>query len=165
MKQLLWFISVYVHAVKAGEPFSSLRDDILYRINWPGFDADLTKLGQEDQEYSLDDSFIVTSANKESYQCSVPSKIVADVTDTKSTVTSNLAPHKLLAPLFKSGVCSYHYETYWSYEVCHGKHVRQYHEERIRTAGSKDENIVLETEDGQKVVVQRIDNSPGVYLS
>lgn len=27
-------------------------------------------------------------------------------------------------------VCSVQLESYWTYEVCHGKHVRQYHEEK-----------------------------------
>lgn len=28
------------------------------------------------------------------------------------------------------GTCSYRLESYWTYEVCHGKYIRQYHEER-----------------------------------
>uniref|UniRef100_A0A803Y394 Endoplasmic reticulum lectin n=1 Tax=Meleagris gallopavo TaxID=9103 RepID=A0A803Y394_MELGA len=33
-------------------------------------------------------------------------------------------------PLFKQSSCSYRIESYWTYEVCHGKHIRQYHEEK-----------------------------------
>uniref|UniRef100_I3JU07 Endoplasmic reticulum lectin n=1 Tax=Oreochromis niloticus TaxID=8128 RepID=I3JU07_ORENI len=40
------------------------------------------------------------------------------------------SPGELLEPLFKRSSCSYRIESYWTYEVCHGKHVRQYHEEK-----------------------------------
>ncbi|XP_075452046.1 endoplasmic reticulum lectin 1 isoform X2 [Ascaphus truei] len=39
-------------------------------------------------------------------------------------------PGDLLEPLFKQSSCSYRIESYWTYEVCHGKHIRQYHEEK-----------------------------------
>lgn len=39
-------------------------------------------------------------------------------------------PLELIEPLFVSPVCSYRVESYWTYEVCHGSHIRQYHEER-----------------------------------
>ena len=29
--------------------------------------------------------------------------------------------------------CAYRLEHYWTYELCHGKHIRQYHEERDGT--------------------------------
>uniref|UniRef100_A0A671QMM0 Endoplasmic reticulum lectin n=1 Tax=Sinocyclocheilus anshuiensis TaxID=1608454 RepID=A0A671QMM0_9TELE len=40
------------------------------------------------------------------------------------------SPAELLEPLFKQSSCSYRIESYWTYEVCHGKHVRQYHEDK-----------------------------------
>lgn len=36
----------------------------------------------------------------------------------------------VLSPIFNKPSCSYRIEAYWSYEICHGYHVRQYHEER-----------------------------------
>jgi len=35
-----------------------------------------------------------------------------------------------LEPLFTGDVCSYRIESYWTYEVCHGNYIKQYHEER-----------------------------------
>lgn len=39
-------------------------------------------------------------------------------------------PLVLLYSLINSPSCSYRIEAYWSYEICHGHYVRQYHEER-----------------------------------
>ena len=36
----------------------------------------------------------------------------------------------LLESLFVGSSCAYRAEPYWTYELCHGKHLRQYHEER-----------------------------------
>ncbi|KAF4521598.1 hypothetical protein B566_EDAN001318 [Ephemera danica] len=36
----------------------------------------------------------------------------------------------LLTPLFTQSSCSYRLESYWTYELCHGRYIRQYHEER-----------------------------------
>jgi len=35
---------------------------------------------------------------------------------------------ELMEPLFNKGACSYRLESYWTYEVCHGEYVRQYHD-------------------------------------
>ena len=36
----------------------------------------------------------------------------------------------MLEKLFVSSKCAYRLEHYWTYELCHGKSLRQYHEER-----------------------------------
>ncbi|CAG5124638.1 unnamed protein product, partial [Candidula unifasciata] len=35
---------------------------------------------------------------------------------------------ELLRPFFRENRCSYRIENYWTYELCHGKHLKQYHE-------------------------------------
>ncbi|XP_075592135.1 endoplasmic reticulum lectin 1 isoform X2 [Dermatophagoides farinae] len=35
----------------------------------------------------------------------------------------------LLKPLFTKKICSYRPENYWKYEICHGKYIRQFHED------------------------------------
>lgn len=39
-------------------------------------------------------------------------------------------PFELVSTLFSSGTCSYRIESYWTYEVCHGNYIKQFHEER-----------------------------------
>lgn len=40
-----------------------------------------------------------------------------------------ISPYQILKPLFTREVCSYRLEQYWTYELCHGRFVRQFHEE------------------------------------
>lgn len=37
---------------------------------------------------------------------------------------------ELLSSLLLKKVCAYRLESFWTYELCHGKHIRQYHEEK-----------------------------------
>lgn len=47
-----------------------------------------------------------------------------------SAINLFLGPLDLVATLFSSSACSYRIESYWTYEVCHGNYIKQYHEER-----------------------------------
>jgi len=40
------------------------------------------------------------------------------------------SPAELLKPLYSDTACSYRVESYWVYEVCHGRYVIQYHEDK-----------------------------------
>ena len=37
---------------------------------------------------------------------------------------------EILEQLFATQSCAYRLEHYWTYELCHGRYIRQYHEER-----------------------------------
>ncbi|XP_058240995.1 endoplasmic reticulum lectin 1 isoform X1 [Hemibagrus wyckioides] len=109
-------------------------DEIPFKINWPGEHFTLPDSGVL---YEEDDFLIMTTTEKEKYKCLLPSLSKGDEDEEKEY--TGPSPAALLAPLFKQSSCSYRIESYWSYEVCHGKHVRQYHEEK---------------ETGQKVNIQ-----------
>ncbi|KAI7690253.1 hypothetical protein SSS_01331 [Sarcoptes scabiei] len=73
---------------------------------------------------------ILTSENQEKYRCFIPTIIKQDETKTNSTnKNSDLNPYQLLKPLLLKKPCSYRVENYWTYEICHGKYIRQYHED------------------------------------
>lgn len=112
-----------VSANRGGYP--SFTDEIPFKINWPGTEFTLPTSGAL---YKEDDFVIMTTTEKEKYKCLLPSLSNGDDDDDKDY--SGPSPGALLEPLFKQSSCSYRIESYWTYEVCHGKHVRQYHEEK-----------------------------------
>uniref|UniRef100_A0A674B7A7 Endoplasmic reticulum lectin n=1 Tax=Salmo trutta TaxID=8032 RepID=A0A674B7A7_SALTR len=112
-----------VSANRGGSP--SFTDEIPFKINWPGAEFTLPTSGAL---YKEDDFVIMTTTEKEKYKCLLPSLSNGDGDDDK--VYAGPTPGDLLDPLFKQNSCSYRIESYWTYEVCHGKHVRQYHEEK-----------------------------------
>uniref|UniRef100_A0A673LR17 Endoplasmic reticulum lectin n=1 Tax=Sinocyclocheilus rhinocerous TaxID=307959 RepID=A0A673LR17_9TELE len=130
-----WFLGliwVGVSANRAGSPVFS--DETPFKIKWPGADFTLSTSGGL---YKEDDYVIMTTAEKEKYKCLLPSLYGNQEDDVKEY--GGLSPAELLEPLFKQSSCSYRIESYWTYEVCHGKHVRQYHEDK---------------ETGQKISIQ-----------
>nr|CAD7446825.1 unnamed protein product [Timema bartmani] len=81
------------------------------------------------QKDTLDaETLVVSSENNEKYKCLLP-QFQEKEKDTIDTY-SGPSPLQLLQPLFTQLSCSYRLESYWTYEVCHGRYVRQYHEER-----------------------------------
>ncbi|KAH9644119.1 hypothetical protein HF086_015449, partial [Spodoptera exigua] len=110
--------------------FKGFDDTILFGINWPGnqdiqhlVDGEVNKL-----ELPKKEILKVTTANKESYECRIPE--LRDKESTSIEEYDGPSPLTLLKPLFSQKICSYRLESYWSYEVCHGRYIRQYHEER-----------------------------------
>nr|CAB3243499.1 endoplasmic reticulum lectin 1 [Phallusia mammillata] len=148
-------IVTLVNLAYCGEHFSPLKDDIAYKINWLGSQDPLESANKE-LEYKKEDSFVITSANNERYTCTVPTKLSSTGKDGDLNSKGSTPPHALLAPIFKKRVCTYRFEPYWTYELCHGKHIRQYHEERVRTSGKSDETdgIIMQTESGKKILVE-----------
>ncbi|XP_062257201.1 endoplasmic reticulum lectin 1 isoform X2 [Platichthys flesus] len=121
-----------VSANRGGYP--SFTDEIPFKITWP--DAEFT-LPTSGALYREDNFVIMTTTEKEKYKCLLPSLTGGDEDNRKEY--AGPSPGDLLEPLFKRSSCSYRIESYWTYEVCHGKHIRQYHEEK---------------ETGQKISVQ-----------
>uniref|UniRef100_A0A665WWT5 Endoplasmic reticulum lectin n=1 Tax=Echeneis naucrates TaxID=173247 RepID=A0A665WWT5_ECHNA len=122
-----------VSANRGGSP-AAFTDEIPFKITWP--DAEFT-LPTSGALYKEDDFVIMTTTEKEKYKCLLPSLTAGEEDNDKEY--SGPGPGQLLEPLFKRSSCSYRIESYWTYEVCHGKHIRQYHEEK---------------ETGQKISVQ-----------
>jgi endoplasmic reticulum lectin 1 len=70
---------------------------------------------------------VSTHAN-EKYQCHIPKLSKKDDELEKAILETSVLDY--LEPLFKGDVCSYRVESYWTYEICHGNYIKQYHEER-----------------------------------
>merc|ERR1712227_1122145 len=112
-------------------PFS---DDVLYTIDFVGEKAELDTPGIK---YDESDFVIMKTPHNEEYKCYLPQDKI-DTDDEPSDV--GLSAEDLLDPLMKVNSnmkpqCTpVKLETYWSYELCHGKYIRQYHEEKIKGA-------------------------------
>ncbi|EAT40367.1 AAEL007891-PB, partial [Aedes aegypti] len=106
-------------AIAAHDP-KGFDDTVLHTIAWHGKD-DLLTNALEDEE------IIVSTTNKEKYKCIIPSIATKELDG--EIQYSGPSPIDLLVPLFTHS-CSYRIESYWTYEVCHGKYIKQYHEER-----------------------------------
>lgn len=121
---------------------NSLETNELYKISWKGpaiFESDNTR--------KLDDAIRISTSTGEKYMCFTPDSTITESaglddnnycpskanlslneTENESDI-KNKNPIQLLSPLLKGVSCSYKYELYWTYELCHGKSLRQYHQE------------------------------------
>ncbi|TGZ47006.1 Endoplasmic reticulum lectin 1 [Temnothorax longispinosus] len=106
-----------------GHDFRHFDDTVIFKINWPGkSDTELLDPLPNAEPY------FITTANNERYRCVIP-----DATEEEheySETYDGPNPVQLLLPMFAQNSCSYRLESYWTYELCHGRFVRQYHEDR-----------------------------------
>ncbi|XP_038214508.1 endoplasmic reticulum lectin 1 isoform X2 [Zerene cesonia] len=110
------------------QDFKGFDDSILFTINWPGSPDTLENLVDKEIKPEENEILQVTTTHKEQYECRLPklqNKVTTSIEDYDGPT-----PFELLKPIFSQKICSYRLESYWSYEVCHGRHVRQYHEDR-----------------------------------
>ncbi|XP_041353604.1 endoplasmic reticulum lectin 1-like [Gigantopelta aegis] len=97
------------------DPF---MDSQLFMINWAG-PLEIIKDVDENQ-------MVMTTTNNEKYKCILP-----ETMETKEEARKRYhgpTAFELMKTLFTQTTCSYRVESYWTYELCHGKHLRQYHE-------------------------------------
>lgn len=128
-------------------------DSVLFSINWPGSSPD-KKLAPAELE-----TLWMVSAEKERYQCLLPAKPVSREDAEAATPYAGPTPLALLKALFSRLFCSYRLEQYWTYELCHGKSVRQYHEESINN------KVVLQEYFLGKYDAKKMEADDASYLS
>lgn len=100
---------------------NAFDDTVLFRMTWPG--------SSHDFEVSDKDSMLITTLDNEKYQCLLPMEI-PDGGNAEDKHYSGPNALELLYPLFTQLLCSYRLEQYWTYELCHGKYIKQYHDEK-----------------------------------
>ncbi|ALC39404.1 CG6766 [Drosophila busckii] len=122
MAQMLMVLLILLAAACAHEA-KDFDDSVLYKIDFEVPDIPIAK--EEALGHQMRSLF---TPDMEKFECIIPT-----LEATKEEEKDNqleLSPIALLQPIFSSPSCSFRIETYWSYEICHGHHVRQYHEER-----------------------------------
>lgn len=82
------------------------------------------------EKHGEEEEIFLTTHRNEKYRCTIP--IISDKDEERKLDTDSKIPSpvELLIPLFLTNSCSYRIESYWTYEVCHGRFIKQFHEER-----------------------------------
>ncbi|CAG4985733.1 unnamed protein product [Parnassius apollo] len=125
-----WFLFLSTLAIgKCIEhDFKGFDDSILFGINWPGSNDVLENVVDGVNKPQAKEIMQVMTSQNEKYECHLPELQSKEAMNTEDY--DGPTPFSLLNPLFSLKICSYRLESYWSYEVCHGRYIRQYHEER-----------------------------------
>lgn len=93
-------------------------DSILYNLDWTS------------QTVMQDvDSLLVTFEDQNKYNCMIP-RVNKQEAASKNDLEITTSPLAVLSTIFSSTTCNYRIEAYWTYEICHGNHVKQFHEDR-----------------------------------
>lgn len=158
-----WFlihISVIVNDVLTVE-FGQFDDNIVFRINFPDSKDqnqfkneqlvnDLNINKENEHAFSTNEnSIMITSVDNEKYNCLLPHTLITNQNH-KKYYYDGPSPKQLLRPLFSQMVFSYRLEPYWTYELCHGRFLRQYHEENT-LQGSFTQEYILGLYDVRKL--------------
>uniref|UniRef100_A0A0N5ARP5 Endoplasmic reticulum lectin 1 n=1 Tax=Syphacia muris TaxID=451379 RepID=A0A0N5ARP5_9BILA len=107
-----------------------IDDSVHYRIDWKPY-SQMPQVLQKLEEDSSDNQkslVYMTSADNKNYVCAIPSP----KKHTKKTINtySGPTPLELIEPLHKGRICFYWFDAYWTYKLCHGRYIVQYHEEK-----------------------------------
>ena len=118
------------HSVLTTLPFDPYDDKIAFSIAWvhPNDVTDLVSLHSSRYE-----PLRMRTAANEAYTCYIP--LVPLTQEEEGLVQSredSISFSEVLQPFFLSDRCHYRVEGYWTYEVCHSKHLRQYHKDESK---------------------------------
>ncbi|XP_068150605.1 endoplasmic reticulum lectin 1 [Drosophila tropicalis] len=120
---LICLVAAIIDLVVVAHEAKDFDDSIFYKIEFAV--PELLGSGEQDLSNQLRTFY---TQDKEKYECLIPT--LEKPKEEEKSDKPELSPITLLQPIFSAPTCSYRIEAYWSYEICHGHHVRQYHEER-----------------------------------
>ncbi|BFZ11530.1 hypothetical protein BsWGS_14572 [Bradybaena similaris] len=102
--------------------FDPFMDSKLFTIKWQG----PLDLDRDEVDLLGDRHVMITTNHMEHYRCILPETLRTSESD--ALTYAGPSADELLRPFFQENRCSYRIESYWTYELCHGRHLRQYHE-------------------------------------
>ncbi|XP_063426801.1 endoplasmic reticulum lectin 1-like [Mytilus trossulus] len=122
IKKSCSYIWIFTLVVIGSSGFDPFMDNELHKIEW----VDKSTFSLEEMK----DKGVVEmmTVNHEKYMCILPELTGKD--DESKKVYGGLSGFELIQTMFQQSSCSYRIESYWTYELCHGKHLRQYHENK-----------------------------------
>lgn len=109
--------------------FPEFNDQLMYEINWK--DPVTTLWDKTDMRERI----YATTKENEKYQCALP--IIQPENSREFDISDGTSPEILLSDVLLGDMkkCSYRLEPFWTYELCHGKKITQYHEEKNAEGG------------------------------
>lgn len=107
----------------ASGEFNSFEEHLLFKMSWPGPSPE-DLLNEKTDENSI----VMTTAENEQYKCTLPTTAPAKTKEEETY--SGPSALELIRPLMAKDSCIYKLEQYWAYELCHGSHLRQFHDEK-----------------------------------
>lgn len=84
---------------------------------------------------AVGNTVLLSSKHGQQYQCILPDLSIFEKANEENRISSNEEIPLLLDPLKKK--CLYNHKGWWTYEVCFGKGIYQYHEEDNKIVGDK----------------------------
>lgn len=153
-KSFLLFI-LYLLNITMTE-FSPFMDKELFLINWAG----PVPLGKEYSTKSH--SVTVMTNNKEKYHCILPEESANNVNKNEKDYVQETAS-EIMQKMFDQKLCSYRIDSFWTYELCHGRYMRQYHENKDLGKKSQIQEYYLGYNKGSNL--ERSEASPPVSSS
>ncbi|KAJ1369748.1 hypothetical protein KIN20_031296 [Parelaphostrongylus tenuis] len=138
MDLVLLSLSVLVRAVVAAK----VDDSVHYFVRFDRLENELDGIQLlEENERALSgdvDSLRIATQRNENYICKFPVGYTSNSRD--ATSYTGPSPAELIAAIYKDKLCSYRVDPYWTYELCHGRYIVQYHEEKeLRGVGRTSE--------------------------
>uniref|UniRef100_A0A158P702 Endoplasmic reticulum lectin 1 n=1 Tax=Angiostrongylus cantonensis TaxID=6313 RepID=A0A158P702_ANGCA len=140
-------LSILVKSVFA----TKVDDSVHYFVTFDRIENELAgiQLLEENEKLLKDSSLRISTPRNENYICRFPevyrilcllySSVVFQSSRDASSYTGP-SPDELIASIYKDKLCSYRVDPYWTYELCHGRYIVQYHEEKeLRGVGRTSE--------------------------
>lgn len=135
--KIFHFVSLFI-CVRCFNPF----DDGQYDIDWGGpvtlREGQVTPSGED--YLSSRESLVMITKDNEKYKCILPQD---ELPKQKNYYYEGPDPDILLESLVRKGECSYRLDAYWTYELCHGRHIKQFHELKAGVPDSKQQEYYL----------------------
>ncbi|CAH8604384.1 unnamed protein product [Schistosoma rodhaini] len=98
----------------------NVTDDIIFDFKW---------LGNSKQPGEKSDVVKIRTIIGEDYECVIPT-LFHNIEENEAKNSDSVDEETLLQPLFTEQPCNVRSEAYWSYELCHNRYIKQFHEEK-----------------------------------
>uniref|UniRef100_A0A915PUF4 Endoplasmic reticulum lectin 1 n=1 Tax=Setaria digitata TaxID=48799 RepID=A0A915PUF4_9BILA len=138
IESIVYLLLVLQFCIQLCITYKTVDESVMFRIDWKGNAATPKYLVDVKDDWLTNQPYLhITSGNDEKYLCTLP--IIP--AQSKETLQSYVGPSpaELIQTLYDNRVCSYWLDVYWTYELCHGRYVMQYHDNREMQRNSRSE--------------------------